>query len=167
MTKSIWAGDDSVSTGEDVELIDIEGYKPDKATSIPTMAKDKEVITLYYNKDATKTKNIEYTVKYMDVIANTSLGEVNKTVSVWVNDNTSVVAPTDFDQASDKFPNYQLTAPVTQNTTVTYGVNNTIVVGYTKEVAVSVEFYSVKDGAAVSDAKFPTITKLHVFRLRY
>ena len=141
------------------------GYKFEKNENLPltiTTDASKNVIKVYYVKDASQTKNITYTVKYFKDGAEVTADKQTVNKTVWVNDSSELTVDKTAINTTDKYVGYKLDSAATGEipTVVADGtVTNVYYVKdelQTKEVTYTVKYF--RDGVEVTADK-QTVTK--------
>ena len=92
------------------------GYKFEKTENLPltiTTDASKNVIKVYYVKDASQTKNITYTVKYFKDGAEVTADKQTVTKTVWVNDPSELTVDKTAINTTDKYVGYKLDSAAT------------------------------------------------------
>ena len=120
------------------------GYKFEKTENLPltiTTDASKNVIKVYYVKDASQTKNITYTVKYFKDGAEVTADEQKETKQIWVNDTKAPVEKSAIN-TTDKYEGFSFDADTTGVIPDTIGNDGVIRVYYvSNEYAYTVEYY--------------------------
>ena len=141
------------------------GYKFEKTENLPltiTTDASKNIIKVYYVKDASQTKNITYTVKYFKDGAEVTADKQTVTKTVWVNAPSELTVDKTAINTTDKYVGYKLDSAATGEipTVVADGtVTNVYYVKdelQTKEVTYTVKYF--RDGVEVTADK-QTVTK--------
>ena len=141
------------------------GYKFEKTENLPlTITTDalKNVIKVYYVKDASQTKNITYTVKYFKDGAEVTADKQTVTKTVWVNDPSELTVDKTAINTTDKYVGYKLDSAATGEIPTVVADGTVINVYYvkdelqTKEVTYTVKYF--RDGVEVTADK-QTVTK--------
>ena len=141
------------------------GYKFEKTENLPltiTTDASKNVIKVYYVKDASKTKNITYTVKYFKDGAEVTADKQTVTKTVWVNDPSELTVDKTAINTTDKYVGYKLDSAATGEIPTVVADGTVINVYYvkdelqTKEVTYTVKYF--RDGVEVTADK-QTVTK--------
>ncbi|RGZ88130.1 hypothetical protein, partial [Eubacterium sp. AM46-8] len=120
------------------------GYKFEKTENLPltiTTDASKNVIKVYYVKDASQTKNITYTVKYFKDGVEVTADEQKETKQIWVNDTKAPVEKSAIN-TTDKYEGFSFDADTTGVIPDTIGNDGVIRVYYvSNEYAYTVEYY--------------------------
>ena len=120
------------------------GYKFEKTENLPltiTTDASKNVIKVYYVKDASQTKNITYTVKYFKDGVEVTADEQKETKPIWVNDTKAPVEKSAIN-TTDKYEGFSFDADTTGVIPDTIGNDGVIRVYYvSNEYAYTVEYY--------------------------
>ena len=141
------------------------GYKFEKTENLPltiTTDASKNVIKVYYVKDASQTKNITYTVKYFKDGAEVTADKQTVTKTVWVNDPSELTVDKTAINTTDKYVGYKLDSAATGEIPTVVADGTVINVYYvkdelqTKEVTYTVKYF--RDGVEVTADK-QTVTK--------
>ena len=141
------------------------GYKFEKTENIPltiTTDASKNVIKVYYVKDASQTKNITYTVKYFKDGAEVTADKQTVTKTVWVNAPSELTVDKTAINTTDKYVGYKLDSAATGEIPTVVADGTVINVYYvkdefqTKEVTYTVKYF--RDGVEVTADK-QTVTK--------
>ena len=141
------------------------GYKFEKIENLPltiTTDASKNVIKVYYVKDASQTKNITYTVKYFKDGAEVTADKQTVTKTVWVNDPSELTVDKTAINTTDKYVGYKLDSAATGEIPTVVADGTVINVYYvkdelqTKEVTYTVKYF--RDGVEVTADK-QTVTK--------
>ena len=141
------------------------GYKFEKTENLPltiTTDASKNVIKVYYVKDASQTKNITYTVKYFKDGAEVTADKQTVTKTVWVNDSSELTVDKTAINTTDKYVGYKLDSAATGEIPTVVADGTVINVYYvkdelqTKEVTYTVKYF--RDGVEVTADK-QTVTK--------
>ena len=141
------------------------GYKFEKTENLPltiTTDASKNVIKVYYVKDASQTKNITYTVKYFKDGAEVTADKQTVTKTVWVNDPSELTVDKTAINTTDKYVGYKFDSAATGEipSVVAYGtVINVYYVkdaSQTKDVTYTIKYY--KDGEEQTEDTI-TVTK--------
>ena len=141
------------------------GYKFEKTENLPltiTTDASKNVIKVYYVKDASQTKNITYTVKYFKDGAEVTADKQTVTKTVWVNDPSELTVDKTAINTTDKYVGYKLDSAATGEIPTVVADGTVINVYYvkdelqTKEVTYTVKYF--RDGDEVTEDK-KTVTK--------
>ena len=141
------------------------GYKFEKNENLPltiTTDASKNVIKVYYVKDASQTKNITYTVKYFKDGAEVTADKQTVTKTVWVNDPSELTVDKTAINTTDKYVGYKLDSAATGEIPTVVADGTVINVYYvkdelqTKEVTYTVKYF--RDGVEVTADK-QTVTK--------
>ena len=141
------------------------GYKYEKTENLPltiTTDASKNVIKVYYVKDASQTKNITYTVKYFKDGAEVTADKQTVTKTVWVNDPSELTVDKTAINTTDKYVGYKLDSAATGEIPTVVADGTVINVYYvkdelqTKEVTYTVKYF--RDGVEVTADK-QTVTK--------
>ena len=141
------------------------GYKFEKTENLPltiTTDASKNVIKVYYAKDASQTKNITYTVKYFKDGAEVTADKQTVTKTVWVNDPSELTVDKTAINTTDKYVGYKLDSAATGEIPTVVADGTVINVYYvkdelqTKEVTYTVKYF--RDGVEVTADK-QTVTK--------
>ena len=140
------------------------GYKFEKTENLPltiTTDASKNVIKVYYVKDASQTKNITYTVKYFKDGTEVTEDQQTKTDTVWVNASSNMTVDKTAINTTDKYVGYKLDTSATGTIPDTVTDGDVINVYYVRDndqkkaVSYTVEYY--KDGVK-DDSKTETFT---------
>ena len=141
------------------------GYKFEKTENLPltiTTDASKNVIKVYYVKDASQTKNITYTVKYFKDGVEVTADKQTVTKTVWVNDPSELTVDKTAINTTDKYVGYKLDSAATGEIPTVVADGTVINVYYvkdelqTKEVTYTVKYF--RDGVEVTADK-QTVTK--------
>ena len=141
------------------------GYKFEKTENLPltiTTDASKNVIKVYYVKDASQTKNITYTVKYFKDGAEVTADKQTVNKTVWVNDSSELTVDKTAINTTDKYVGYKLDSAATGEIPTVVADGTVINVYYvkdelqTKEVTYTVKYF--RDGVEVTADK-QTVTK--------
>ena len=141
------------------------GYKFEKNENLPltiTTDASKNVIKVYYVKDASQTKNITYTVKYFKDGAEVTADKQTVNKTVWVNDSSELTVDKTAINTTDKYVGYKLDSAATGEIPTVVADGTVINVYYvkdelqTKEVTYTVKYF--RDGVEVTADK-QTVTK--------
>ncbi len=141
------------------------GYKFEKTENFPltiTTDASKNVIKVYYVKDASQTKNITYTVKYFKDGVEVTTDKQTVTKTVWVNDPSELTVDRTAINTTDKYVGYKLDSAATGEIPTVVADGTVINVYYvkdelqTKEVTYTVKYF--RDGVEVTADK-QTVTK--------
>ena len=141
------------------------GYKFEKNENLPltiTTDASKNVIKVYYVKDASQTKNITYTVKYFKDGAEVTADKQTVNKTVWVNDPSELTVDKTAINTTDKYVGYKLDSAATGEIPTVVADGTVINVYYvkdelqTKEVTYTVKYF--RDGVEVTADK-QTVTK--------
>ena len=141
------------------------GYKFEKTENLPltiTTDASKNVIKVYYVKDASQTKNITYTVKYFKDGAEVTADKQTVNKTVWVNDPSELTVDKTAINTTDKYVGYKLDSAATGEIPTVVADGTVINVYYvkdelqTKEVTYTVKYF--RDGVEVTADK-QTVTK--------
>ena len=141
------------------------GYKFEKTENLPltiTTDASKNVIKVYYVKDASQTKNITYTVKYFKDGAEVTADKQTVNKTVWVNDPSELTVDKTAINTTDKYVGYKLDSAATGEIPTVVADGTVINVYYvkdelqTKEVNYTVKYF--RDGVEVTADK-QTVTK--------
>ena len=141
------------------------GYKFEKTENLPltiTTDASKNVIKVYYVKDASQTKNITYTVKYFKDGVEVTADEQKETKPIWVNDPSELTVDKTAINTTDKYVGYKLDSAATGEIPTVVADGTVINVYYvkdelqTKEVTYTVKYF--RDGVEVTADK-QTVTK--------
>ena len=141
------------------------GYKFEKTENLPltiTTDASKNVIKVYYVKDASQTKNITYTVKYFKDGTEVTADKQTVTKTVWVNDPSELTVDKTAINTTDKYVGYKLDSAATGEIPTVVADGTVINVYYvkdelqTKEVTYTVKYF--RDGVEVTADK-QTVTK--------
>ena len=141
------------------------GYKFEKTENLPltiTTDASKNVIKVYYVKDASQTKNITYTVKYFKDGAEVTADKQTVTKTVWVNDPSELTVDKTAINTTDKYVGYKCDSAATGEIPTVVADGTVINVYYvkdelqTKEVTYTVKYF--RDGVEVTADK-QTVTK--------
>ena len=141
------------------------GYKFEKTENLPltiTTDASKNVIKVYYVKDASQTKNITYTVKYFKDGAEVTADKQTVTKTVWVNDPSELTVDKTAINTTDKYVGYKLDSAATGEIPTVVADGTVINVYYvkdelqTKEVTYTAKYF--RDGVEVTADK-QTVTK--------
>ena len=141
------------------------GYKFEKPENLPltiTTDASKNVIKVYYVKDASQTKNITYTVKYFKDGAEVTADKQTVNKTVWVNDSSELTVDKTAINTTDKYVGYKLDSAATGEIPTVVADGTVINVYYvkdelqTKEVTYTVKYF--RDGVEVTADK-QTVTK--------
>ena len=120
------------------------GYKFEKTENLPltiTTDASKNVIKVYYVKDASQTKNITYTVKYFKDGVEVTADEQKETKQIWVNDTKAPVEKSAIN-TTDKYEGFSFDADTTGVIPDTIGNDGVIRVYYvSNEYEYTVEYY--------------------------
>ena len=120
------------------------GYKFEKIENLPltiTTDASKNVIKVYYVKDASQTKNITYTVKYFKDGVEVTADEQKETKPIWVNDTKAPVEKSAIN-TTDKYEGFSFDADTTGVIPDTIGNDGVIRVYYvSNEYEYTVEYY--------------------------
>ena len=120
------------------------GYKFEKTENLPltiTTDASKNVIKVYYVKDASQTKNITYTVKYFKDGVEVTADEQKETKPIWVNDTKAPVEKSAIN-TTDKYEGFSFDADTTGVIPDTIGNDGVIRVYYvSNEYEYTVEYY--------------------------
>ena len=120
------------------------GYKFEKNENLPltiTTDASKNVIKVYYVKDASQTKNITYTVKYFKDGVEVTADEQKETKPIWVNDTKAPVEKSAIN-TTDKYEGFSFDADTTGVIPDTIGNDGVIRVYYvSNEYEYTVEYY--------------------------
>ena len=141
------------------------GYKFEKTENLPltiTTDASKNIIKVYYVKDASQTKNITYTVKYFKDGAEVTADKQTVTKTVWVNAPSELTVDKTAINTTDKYVGYKLDSAATGEIPTVVADGTVINVYYvkdelqTKEVTYTVKYF--RDGVEVTADK-QTVTK--------
>ena len=141
------------------------GYKFEKTENLPltiTTDASKNIIKVYYVKDASQTKNITYTVKYFKDGAEVTADKQTVTKTVWVNAPSELTVDKTAINTTDKYVGYKLDSASTGEIPTVVADGTVINVYYvkdelqTKEVTYTVKYF--RDGVEVTADK-QTVTK--------
>ena len=141
------------------------GYKFEKTENLPltiTTDASKNIIKVYYVKDASQTKNITYTVKYFKDGAEVTADKQTVTKTVWVNAPSELTVDKTAINTMDKYVGYKLDSASTGEIPTVVADGTVINVYYvkdelqTKEVTYTVKYF--RDGVEVTADK-QTVTK--------
>ena len=141
------------------------GYKFEKTENLPltiTTDASKNIIKVYYVKDASQTKNITYTVKYFKDGAEVTADKQTVTKTVWVNAPSELTVDKTAINTTDKYVGYKLDSAATGEIPTVVADGTAINVYYvkdelqTKEVTYTVKYF--RDGVEVTADK-QTVTK--------
>ena len=141
------------------------GYKFEKTENLPltiTTDASKNVIKVYYVKDASQTKNITYTVKYFKDGAEVTADKQTVTKTVWVNAPSELTVDKTAINTTDKYVGYKLDSAATGEIPTVVADGTVINVYYvkdelqTKEATYTVKYF--RDGVEVTADK-QTVTK--------
>ena len=141
------------------------GYKFEKIENLPltiTTDASKNVIKVYYVKDASQTKNITYTVKYFKDGAEVTADKQTVTKTVWVNDPSELTVDKTAINTTDKYVGYKLDSAATGEIPTVVADGTVINVYYvkdasqTKDVTYTIKYY--KDGEEQTEDTI-TVTK--------
>ena len=141
------------------------GYKFEKTENLPltiTTDASKNVIKVYYVKDASQTKNITYTVKYFKDGAEVTADKQTVTKTVWVNDPSELTVDKTAINTTDKYVGYKLDSAATGEIPTVVADGTVINVYYvkdasqTKDVTYTIKYY--KDGEEQTEDTI-TVTK--------
>ncbi len=141
------------------------GYKFEKTENLPltiTTDASKNIIKVYYVKDASQTKNITYTVKYFKDGAEVTADKQTVTKTVWVNAPSELTVDKTAINTTDKYVGYKLDSAATGEIPTVVADGTVINVYYvkdelqTKEATYTVKYF--RDGVEVTADK-QTVTK--------
>ena len=141
------------------------GYKFEKNENLPltiTTDASKNVIKVYYVKDASQTKNITYTVKYFKDGVEVTADKQTVTKTVWVNDPSELTVDKTAINTTDKYVGYKLDSAATGEIPTVVADGTVINVYYvkdasqTKDVTYTIKYY--KDGEEQTEDTI-TVTK--------
>ena len=141
------------------------GYKFEKTENLPltiTTDASKNVIKVYYVKDASQTKNITYTVKYFRDGGEVTADKQTVTKRIWINAPLEVEVNKTAINTTDKYVGYKLDSAATGEIPSVVASGTVINVYYvkdasqTKDVTYTIKYY--KDGEEQTEDTI-TVTK--------
>ena len=145
------------------------GYKFEKTENLPltiTTDASKNIIKVYYVKDASQTKNITYTVKYFKDGAEVTADKQTVTKTVWVNAPSELTVDKTAINTTDKYVGYKLDSAATGEIPTVVADGTVINVYYvkdelqTKEVTYTVKYF--RDGVEVTADKQTVIKRIWI-----